>query len=233
MTYQDMLNSMFNAPGKIDYANNIITGYVTYSGVDFAVLGVVEHAMLDNQMALNLADFVLQQISAKKVNNLLILLDTGGQQVTRKAELLGLNRYFAHLIKALNYAKLEGMKVTGVVIGGALGGAFIATALNASKIYAVPDAQIAVMWLDAMSRVTKVPLAKLQELSKTSAIFAPGAENFYKLGVIEKILNIEQVMPQVINDLNTRVSLDGWRINGAVRGGRTLAQAVISEIMDA
>ncbi len=201
--------------------------------MSFAVLGVVEHAMLDNQMALSLASFVLQQIQEKKVTNLLILLDTGGQQVTHKAELLGLNRYFAHLIKALNYAKLEGIKVLAVITGGALGGAFIATALNASKIYALPDAQIAVMWLEAMSRVTKVPLAKLQELSKTSAIFAPGAENFYKLGVIEQILNIEQVMPQIIKDLNTSVCLNDWRVNGAERGGRILAQAVIAEIMDA
>lgn len=229
INYKAILTTFFGNSINIKEINNIITGHASYQEHEFAVLGVVNAAMLDNEMALALADFVLQQSNT----NLLIILDTGGQQASHKAELLGLNRYYAHLIKSLHFKRHNSCRVFGVVIGQALGGAFIATALNAEKIYALPDAQISVMWLEAMSKVTKIPLLTLQELSKTSAIFAPGAENYYKLGAIEQILNPEQIMPQLISDLKSVTALGDWRQSGLNRGGRKLSATIVDEVMHA
>jgi len=229
--YTELLTTMFGEKHQVTQTNNVITGYANCAIHKFAIVGIVNQAMLDNQMALDMAGFVLKLLKSKSVPNLLIILDTGGQQVTHKAELLGINRYFAHLAKAIHYARLDGISVYALVSGGALGGAFIATALNAQKIYALPSAQIAVMWLEAMSRVTKVPLAKLQELSQDSPIFAPGAENFYKLGVIESILKIEEFMPRLIQDLGQPAS--DWQANGYARGGRLYASKVVVEILNA
>ncbi len=38
------------------------------------------------------------------------------------------------------------------------------------------------MKLEAISRVTKMPLEKLQALAAKVSVFAPGSENFYKMG---------------------------------------------------
>ena len=43
------------------------------------------------------------------------------------------------------------------------------------------------MNLPAMARVTKIPLERLQELSKTSAVFAPGVENYHRMGAIRAL----------------------------------------------
>ncbi len=231
MTTLELLTTMFGSKLELEQTNNILTGYADYKECKFALLGVINHAMLDNQMALDLADFILWQIKSKTVTNLLIILDTGGQQVTHNAELLGINRYFAHLIKTLHYAKLNGMTINALISGGALGGAFIATALNATKIYALKEAQIAVMWLEAMAKITKIPLTTLQELGQASCIFAPGVENFYKLGVLEKIVTIEEFMPELMGNLNTKIP--NWFDQGYERGGRQYASSIITEILHA
>lgn len=229
MHYKDVLSSMFGTAVAVDEANNIITGQAVFAGHNFAIVGVVNGVMLDNRMAADLASFVLRQSNL----DLLVIVDSGGQQATHQAELLGLNRYFAHLIKSIQFKRHTGSRVFGLVTGKALGGAFIATALNAEKIYALPEAQISVMWLEAMSKVTKIPLSRLEELSKTSPIFAPGAENFYQLGAVEQILTPDKIMPQLMLDLKSTTSIDDWRKNGLTRGGRKRSAAIVKEVLDA
>lgn len=228
--YNKILSTVFANNYEIKESGNIITGYARFDEESIAVIGVVNGAKLNNHMALALADFI---IAAPDGTNFLIVVDSGGQETSRVAELLGLNRYFAHLIKSLHFRRISGARIFGLVIGMALGGAFIATGLNAEKIYALPDAQISVMWLEAMSKVTKIPLNKLQELSKTSPIFAPGAENFYKLGAIEQILTPELVLKSLKDALKSSSTIDDWRVNGYARNGRQLSKLIVKEVKDA
>jgi malonate decarboxylase gamma subunit len=93
------------------------------------------------------------------------------------------------------------------------------------------EAQIAVMWLDAMARVTKIPLAKLEDLSKTSAIFAPGAENYVRLGALEAVISAAEFMPRVNELLNLELDIHHWRTNGLQRGGRSLAATIVEHIL--
>lgn len=234
MNYQELLNMMFASNLKINERNNIILGEASYAKQNFAICGVVNSASLDNAMCQQLAEFILTRTAENPSINLLVLVDTAGQKTTHFAELIGLNRYFAHLAKTLHFVRSEGARVFGLVYGKALGGALVATALNAEKIYALNTAEIAVMWLDAMSRITKIPLERLQELSKSSAIFAPGAENFVKLGAVAAILTPEQIMPQIHMDLQSPPdAMHQWLINGAKRGGRNMANKVVSDILNA
>lgn len=234
MNYQELLSGMFGDNFKITVNDDILLGQAGYNNHQFWLSGVVNGAQLDNQMSLLLSRYILDKMESHPDFNLLIIVDTGGQKTTHHAELLGLNRYFAHLIKTIHLARSKGARVFAVVNGKALGGAFIATALNAEKIYALADAEIAVMWLEAMSRVTKIPLQKLQELSKTSAIFAPGAENFVKLGAVESILAPAQIMPQLVNDLESAIpALNYWRESGFNHGGRIMADKIVKKIIDA
>ncbi|CAJ0592289.1 unnamed protein product [Cylicocyclus nassatus] len=57
----------------------------------------------------------------------------------------------------------------------------------ADHIHALPDAQVRVMDLRAMARVTKQPLEKLQALSQSSPVFAPGVENYVAMGAVDSI----------------------------------------------
>lgn len=233
LKYSELLNILFTDT-NISEKNNVITGIAGFNGKDFAVAGVVNEAQLDNQMSCQIARFILDQIQKNPKTNFIIIIDSGGQMTTRHAELIGLNRYLAHVAKVIHFGRSLGYRFFGLVSGKALGGAFIATALNCEKIYALDSAEIAVMWLEAMSRVTKIPLEKLQELSKTSAIFAPGAENFVKLGVVEKMLDPKEFMPQILIDLqNKNIDINHWRKNGFSRNGRMLSAPVLDKVLNA
>ena len=105
---------------------------------------------------------------------ILLLVDTQGQRLSRRDELLGINGYMAHLAKCLQLARNRGHKIIGLVYSEAVSGGFLASSLLADRCYALPEAQVRVMNLPAMSRITKIPLERLEELSKSSPVFAPG-----------------------------------------------------------
>lgn len=231
MEYQQLVKSAFGDNCQIRVSADVLCGEFKYQEQDFALCGVVNQASLDNAMSVRLAQFVLEVVKNQPERPICIIVDTAGQKVSHNAELLGLNSYFAHLIACFNLARAKGHKIFALVYGKALGGAFIATALNADYLFALDEAQIAVMWLDAMARVTKVPVAKLQELSKTSAIFAPGAENYVRLGALEAVISAAEFMPRVSELFNAELDIHHWRTNGLQRGGRTLAATIVEHIL--
>lgn len=229
MEYQQLINATFGSNAKITVEQDILLGEFSYQEQTYALCGIVNQASLDNAMSIKLADFVLDIIENHPERPICIVIDTA----SHNAELLGLNSYYGHLIATFNLARAQGHKIFALVYGKALGGAFIASALNADYIFALKEAQIAVMWLDAMSRVTKVPVEKLEELSKTSAIFAPGAENYVRLGAIEEVITAEEFMPRVSALLPATTDIHRWRIQGASRGGRTQATQIVADILAA
>lgn len=228
--YQSIITALANDV-KYQVVNDVVTGHFSVGSQQFLLGGIVNGASLDNAMSLHLGQFILDGIDNSPKQPICLIIDTAGQKVSHNAELLGLNAAYGQLISIFNLARQSGHKIFALVYGQALGGAFIASALNADYVYATKDAQIAVMWLEAMARVTKVPLAKLQELSTTSAIFAPGAENYVKLGVIEAVIAANEFIPQVSKLLNSANNLHRWRENGLARGGRLMADKLVKEII--
>src|SRR4029079_5722865 len=113
---------------------------------------------------------------------ILLLIDTQGQQLRRRDELLGINRAMAHLGCCLHLSRRRGHRVIGLVYDQALSGGFITSGLIADACYALPEAEIRVMRIPAMSRITKLPEARLQELSQANPVFAPGVENYVAMG---------------------------------------------------
>src|ERR1700759_2546642 len=96
----------------------------------------------------------------------------------------------------------------------------------------VPGGETSVMKLEAISRVTKMPLDKLQALAAKVSVFAPGSENFYKMGGINEMWTdqfpgrLEQLMVSDISE-DLRVQL------GNERGGREAAQSIIEDVLRA
>ncbi|MEG0185637.1 MAG: biotin-independent malonate decarboxylase subunit gamma, partial [Stenotrophomonas sp.] len=175
--------------------------------------------------ALTLADAVLASTAAYPQRPIVMLVDTAGQRLARRDELLGINGYFAHLAQTLDLARRRGARLVTLVYGESVSGGFLSFGLMADHIHALPDAQVRVMDLRAMARVTKQPLEKLQALSQTSPVFAPGVENYVAMGAVTSLWDgdLAQHLQQA---LRTPASGDQRAALGAERGGRRLAAQV-------
>jgi malonate decarboxylase gamma subunit len=172
---------------------------------------------------------VLRTVREHPGRPIVILVDTQGQRLRRRDEMLGINSYMAHLGKCIDYARRCGHKVIGLVYDQALSGGFITSGLMADACYALPDATIRVMGLAAMARITKVPEARLAELAQSNPVFAPGAENYLAMGGIEAIWK-NDLAASLAQALASAGSTDGRAALGLERGGRRLAAPVAQAV---
>ena len=108
-------------------------------------------------------------------------------------------------------------------------GGFLSFGLMADHIHALPDAQVRVMDLRAMARVTKQPLEKLQALSRTSPVFAPGVENYVAMGAVQSVWDGD-LAQALLQALRTPADGDRRATLGAERGGRTLSARVAAAV---
>ena len=153
-----------------------------------------------------------------------------GQQLSMHDEWIGMHQYFSHLLLCLACLRIQGNRLISLVYNQAIGGAFIAYGLAADVVLALPHAKIAVMWLDAMAKVTKLDLALLNKLSQTSPVFAPGAKNFYELGGIDKIVELSDVSHELLEILKQKVEGDKRAYIAFERGGRHMTYQIIQAI---
>jgi malonate decarboxylase gamma subunit len=180
-------------------------------------------------LALAQAKQVLQTVRNHPKRPIVLLVDTQGQRLRHRDELLGINRYMAHMGCCIELARQQGHRVIALVYDQALSGGFITSGLMADACYALPQAEIRVMRLPAMARVTKIDEARLTELSKTNPVFAPGVDNFFAMGGIQDLWSGD-VMACLIDALEGLPLPDLRGELGAARGGRTLAAVVAQRV---
>ncbi len=163
---------------------------------------------------------------------ILLLIDTQGQQLRRRDELLGINRAMAHLGASIDLARRRGHRVIGLVYDQALSGGFITSGLIADACYALPDAEIRVMRIPAMARVTKLPEEKLTALSQSNPVFAPGVQNYVAMGGVRALWqgDLQACLREALAHTPTE---DQRARDGAERGGRRMAAAVVQRVLDA
>jgi len=204
-------------------------GTAKIEGQEAVVVGTRDHAAIDGALALRIADAILHAIrddaaASTPPRPIVFIADTQGQALSRHEELLGLNGYFAHIVRCVDLARRRGHRLLTVISGEAVSGGFLAYGLMADRICALPNSQVRVMDLRAMSRVTKIGFERLEELAQKSPVFAPGAENYWRMGAIHEIwseqddwaLCLATALAKVINP-DERASI------GLERGGRLLA----------
>jgi len=145
--------------------------------------------------------------------------------MSKREELLGLNEYLAHLAKAVIHADLQGHATVGLLFGHTAAGAFIATALAARTLVALPGAQPEVMDLPSMARVTKLSMETLQEKAKSTPIFAPGLENLAQTGAVFATWGEKRPLAQQLQGLldERRAHHDQRAALGKERDGRPKA----------
>jgi malonate decarboxylase gamma subunit len=236
MSLQNILDNLFPAGHTVSVSNSVITGQAETAQGTVAVLGTTDAAAIDHAMALALADFTLDTIEQHPARPLVFLVDTCGQALSRSQELLCLNGSLAHLAACVDLARRHGHASLSLVTANAVSGGFLSFGLMTDLTYALADAQVRVMDLRAMSRVTKIAHERLLELAAGSPIFAPGAENYVRMG------GIEAIWPSASNKLLEAALLvakqaipasDERQTKGQARGGRQLAGMITLAVQNA
>ncbi|MBK8322014.1 MAG: biotin-independent malonate decarboxylase subunit gamma [Betaproteobacteria bacterium] len=197
---------------------------------EVAVVGTHAHAAIGADLAFALAGDVLAIMEDHPGRPILMLVDTQGQNLSRRDEMLGNPGYLAHLAKCFEVARRRGHRILALVYGEAVSGGFLALGMTADEAYATPDAQVRVMALPAMSRITQIPVERLEELCRTSPIFGPGAQNYEKLGCLEAVWHGD-LAEALAAALARPARGDRRRSLGAERGGRLAANDVVERLL--
>ena len=232
MNWSELATALFGADHDIRVDGSLLHGTATLARQSIAVVGTTDHASIGYALALRQAEVVLATMAHHPGRPVLLLIDTQGQQLRRRDELLGINRAMAHLGASIDLARRLGHRVIGLVYDQALSGGFITSGLIADACYALPDAEIRVMRIPAMARVTKLPEDKLTALSQSNPVFAPGVQNYVAMGGVRALWRGD--LQACLRDALARTPTQDRRAqDGAERGGRRLAAAVVERVLAA
>ena len=232
MEWTTLASTLFGPDHGIVQDGDFLHGSVVFEGVVLTVIGTTNHAPIGVRLALAQARAVLDTLANHPGRAILLLIDTQGQQLRRRDELLGINRAMAHLGMTLDLARRRGHRVLGLVYDQALSGGFITSGLIADACDALPEAEIRVMRIPAMARVTKLPEAMLTALSQSNPVFAPGVDNYVAMGGVRSLWRGD--LQAALRDALTHAPVDDRRArDGEARGGRRLAASVAQKVLDA
>ncbi len=225
MDWQRVAAALFPGGHHIVAHGDLLAGSARSGDTVLAVIGSTRHAEAGVEIALAMARLVLATVRDHPGRPLLFLVDTSGQRLRHRDELLGINRYMAHLAQCVEVARQRGHTVLALVYDQALSGGFLASGMMADLCAALPDAEIRVMNLAAMARVTRLPEERLRALAASSPVFAPGAINYVRMGAIDALWDgdLALCLAAALRDAPTR---DTRRELGQTRGGRLLAAPV-------
>lgn len=235
MSLNDILDALFPAGHTVIVDRQVLTGEAQTAAGPVAVLGTTDAAAIDHRMALALASFVLDTVERHPGRPLVFLVDTSGQALSRSQELLCLNGSLAHLARCVDLARRQGHPSLSLVTANAVSGGFLSFGLMADRAYALADAQVRVMDLRAMARVTKIAHERLVDLAAESPIFAPGAENYVRMGGIAAIWPApaaELLAEALATAEPARAGGDRRMSVGRERRGRLLAAGIAARVQD-
>jgi malonate decarboxylase gamma subunit len=230
MKLQDLLTQLFTEGSNIVTNDWLVTGEATVAGKPVSVLGTTNHTFIGVREVIALSEKFLDIAERFPGRPILMLVDNNGQRMALDEELLALPEYIAHLLKAEQVARLAGCKLIAIVYGNTIAGGFIGFGMGADRVVSVPGAETSVMKLEAISRVTKMPLEKLQALAAKVSVFAPGSENFYKMGGIYEMW-ADRLPDRLEHLLAGDISKDLRVQLGHERGGREAAQSIIKDVL--
>ena len=236
MTLDEILQSLFPEGHDVKTSKDgWITGHGKRRGGEaIAVIGVANGVPLSTAGVLPLAAHVLGVVEQGGNTPILVLVDTQGQLMARREEMIGLNEYLAHLAKCLLLASQHGHRTIGLEYGRASAGAFLATALATDSLVGLPGAEPAVMDLPSMARVTKLPEDKLKELAKTTPVFAPGLDHLAQTGAVAEIWDPKKPLGEQLEAALERAEQKDVRDQlGAERKGRPVAAKVAFHVIAA
>jgi malonate decarboxylase gamma subunit len=230
MNWEKLVADLFPAGHTVIRAGELLRGEGKVNGSSVAVVGTTNHAYIGIELALALAGEILNVIRSFPKRPILFLVDTRGQRLSRRDELLGINAYLAHLASCIALARARHHHVIGLAYDEAVSGGFLAGGMMADLTVALPEAHVQVMDTTAMARVMRIPPERMHELEQNSPVFSTAARSLHKLGGIAEIWNgnlaehLHKVLASPAEAVDTRAE------KGYARGGRLYAAPVISRV---
>jgi len=197
-------NAFTNDAASISYLPSVLIANVEFNNAPTMFLAVVPNASSRYQRASKgevglqegwvLAKYIREAIAEdanKPVKrNLVALIDVPSQAYGYNEELLGLHYSCAASADAYATARLAGHKVTGIIVGNAISGAFLTHGLQSSRLIALNDKEINVQAMSKQSaaRITKRTIEELEEATKKVPAMAYDINNYYTLGALEELI---------------------------------------------
>jgi len=232
MDWHTLAAGLFGPTHQIVADGDFLCGTAAFDGATLAVVGTTNHAAVGVDLALRQARAILAVVAEHPGRPLLLLVDTQGQKLRRRDELLGIHRAMAHLGGCIDLARRQGHPVIGLVYDQALSGGFITSGLIADACHALPEAEIRVMRVPAMARVTKLPEELLESLSRSNPVFAPGVANYVAMGGVRSLWDAD-LAAGLRAALADRDTTDRRAEEGSARGGRRVAADVVRRVLEA
>ncbi|MDO4560638.1 MAG: biotin-independent malonate decarboxylase subunit gamma [bacterium] len=214
---------------------------------------VVFAGIIGLEEAYKMAEAVYATIKTDKAKKLaekrpiVLIVDTPGNAPGKVEEIIGMNKATGAYQLALAEARAAGHPIVALVIGRAISGAFLCHGLQADHILALSKefgTIIHVMPLTSISRITKMDIEHLEELSVSNPVFASGVDFFYKLGGINEIIysledikgavrrHIAEVQAAKAENGAAKLGPKGRGELGAERGGRIYRDKAMKKMKD-
>lgn len=235
MMLGEVLSSMFPNGVEVETIGGVVVGSGRLrSGVRADVIAVANRTALGVEEAIRLSGAVLDAMRRGGDGPIVVLVDSDSQRMSKRDELLGLSEYLAHLAKCLIRADLSGRHTVGVLYGHTAAGAFIATALAARTLVALPGAEPEVMDLASMSKVTKLSVDVLRQKARSTPVFAPGLDNLAQTGGVLMTWDPKRSLGDQLQALldASPAGGDGRDRLGRDRGGRPKAADIAARVHD-
>lgn len=230
MEWKKVVEQLFPSGHQVRQQGDLLLGEGCCGKRTVAVIGTTNHTEVGVELALAMAAAVIEVIRIHPDRPIVFLVDTSGQRLRHRDEMLGLNGYMAHLAKCVEMARRWDHSIISLVYEQALSGGFLANGMMADVCASLPEAEIRVMGLAAMARVTRISEERLTELSISSPVFAPGAKNYLKMGGLDELWEGD-LSACLLNALEHVDVTDHRRKRGLERGGRLLADAVVQRVL--
>ncbi len=229
MEWKKVADQLFPAGHDVRQQGDLLSGEGRCAKQTVAVIGTTNHTEVGVELALAMAAAVLAVMRNHPGRPIVFLVDTSGQRLRHRDEMLGLNGYMAHLAKCVEMARRRGHAIISLVYEQALSGGFLANGMMADVCAALPEAEIRVMGLAAMARVTRISEERLTQLGISSPVFAPGAKNYLKMGGLDALWegDLSACLKDALEHVDTN---DHRRVLGLERGGRLLADVVVNRV---
>ena len=115
MGWAELAAALFGTSHRIVADGDLLHGEAEFDGATIAVLGSTNHAAVGVELALAQARLVLDAMARHPGRALLLLVDTQGQRLRQRDELLGIHRAMAHLGCCIDLARRRGHRVVALV----------------------------------------------------------------------------------------------------------------------
>jgi malonate decarboxylase gamma subunit len=133
------------------------------------------------------------------------IVDVKSQAYGRREETAAIFLAGAAAADAYGSARLAGHPVIALVVGHAISGGFLMHGYQANRILALDDdgVMIHAMHKEAAARITRRSVEELVKLGKTIAPLSYDVKDYAKLGILHKLLHVENPETPSANDILT------------------------------